>query len=190
MKSTGARRLARATLGATRRWIAAGCATAQWKARFARRYPPPTPALAGDPNPSSLDQPLQAKHHHIDPRKQIPGGRHQIGIPGGFNSESVAGFLSECLAGFLGIRRQKIAMAVAAGHRRRGRPAWAATVEKLNRRAERPLDRVLVTELARRSSDGQAARCRPLRISPWPVSSSSRALTAPSSSVPILSSRP
>jgi hypothetical protein len=104
MKSTGARRLARSTLGATRPWIAAGCATAQWKARFARRYPPPTPALAGDPNPSSLDQPLQAKHHHIDPRKQIPGGRHQIGIPGGFNSESVAGFLSECLAGFLGIR--------------------------------------------------------------------------------------
>jgi hypothetical protein len=34
----------------------------------------------------------------------MPGGRHQIGIPAGFNSESVAGFLSECLAGFLGIR--------------------------------------------------------------------------------------
>ena len=34
----------------------------------------------------------------------MPGGRHQIGIPAGFISESVAGFLSECLAGFLGIR--------------------------------------------------------------------------------------
>jgi hypothetical protein len=34
----------------------------------------------------------------------MPGGRHQIGIPAGFNSESVAGFLSECLADFLGIR--------------------------------------------------------------------------------------
>ena len=34
----------------------------------------------------------------------MPGGRHQIGIPAGFNSESVVGFLSECLAGFLGIR--------------------------------------------------------------------------------------
>jgi hypothetical protein len=33
----------------------------------------------------------------------MPGGRHQIGIPAGFNSESVAGFLSECLAGFLGM---------------------------------------------------------------------------------------
>jgi hypothetical protein len=36
----------------------------------------------------------------------MPGGRHQIGIPAGFNSESVAGFLSECLAGFLGIRNR------------------------------------------------------------------------------------
>jgi hypothetical protein len=34
----------------------------------------------------------------------MPGGRHQIGIPAGFNSESVAGFLSECLAGFIGNR--------------------------------------------------------------------------------------
>ena len=47
----------------------------------------------GDPNPSPLDQPGQAKHHPIDPRKQTPGGRHQIGIPAGFKSESVAGFL-------------------------------------------------------------------------------------------------
>ena len=37
----------------------------------------------------------------------MPGGRHQIGIPAGFNSESVAGFLSECLAGFLGIRNNR-----------------------------------------------------------------------------------
>jgi hypothetical protein len=34
-------RPARPTLGAARPWITAGCATAQWKARFARRYPPP-----------------------------------------------------------------------------------------------------------------------------------------------------
>jgi hypothetical protein len=40
----------------------------------------------------------------MDPRKQTPGGRHQIGIPAGFKSESVAGFLLECLAGFIGIR--------------------------------------------------------------------------------------
>ena len=37
----------------------------------------------------------------------MPGGRHQIGIPAGFKSESVAGFLSECLAGFVGIRMEE-----------------------------------------------------------------------------------
>ena len=103
MKSTGARRLARSTLGATRPWIAAGCATAQWKARSVRRYPPPLELLRAS-KPSPLDQRLRAKHHRMDPRKQTPGGRHQIGIPAGFKSESVAGFLSECLAGFVGIR--------------------------------------------------------------------------------------
>ena len=36
--------------------------------------------------------------------KQTPGGRHQIGTPAGFKSESVAGFLLECVAGFIGIR--------------------------------------------------------------------------------------
>ena len=35
-----ARRAARPTASAARPWITAGCATAQWKARFARRYPP------------------------------------------------------------------------------------------------------------------------------------------------------
>ena len=35
----------------------------------------------------------------------MPGGRHQIGTPAGFKSESVAGFLSECMAGFVGIRK-------------------------------------------------------------------------------------
>ena len=40
----------------------------------------------------------------MDPRKQTPGGRHQIGIPAGFKSESVAGFLLECVAGFIGNR--------------------------------------------------------------------------------------
>jgi hypothetical protein len=34
----------------------------------------------------------------------MPGGRHQIGIPAGFKSESVAGFLVECVAGFVGNR--------------------------------------------------------------------------------------
>ena len=36
----------------------------------------------------------------------MPGGRHQIGTPAGFKSESVAGFLLECPAGFIGIRIQ------------------------------------------------------------------------------------
>ena len=38
------------------------------------------------PEPRPLDQSGQAKHHPIDPRKQTPGGRHQIGIPAGFKS--------------------------------------------------------------------------------------------------------
>jgi hypothetical protein len=67
--------------------------------------PPPDPVLTnltffsfcGGPNPCPLDQSGQAKHHHFDPRKQTPGGRHQIGTPAGFKSESVAGFLLECL---------------------------------------------------------------------------------------------
>src|SRR5271168_1866054 len=60
--------------------------------------------ICGGPNPCPLDQSGQAKHHHFDPRKQRPGGRHQIGTPAGFKSESVAGFLLECVAGFVGIR--------------------------------------------------------------------------------------
>ena len=68
MKSTGARRPARPTLGAARPWITAGCATAQWKARFARRYPPPLePPLAnrafssfcGGLNPGRLTHPAK-----------------------------------------------------------------------------------------------------------------------------------
>ena len=47
---------------------------------------------------------VAAQHHRPDPRKRTPGGPHQIGIPAGFRSESVAGFLSECMAGFLGAR--------------------------------------------------------------------------------------
>ena len=98
---------------ARRPWITAGSATAQWKARSARRYPPPhDPSLTrrtffsfcGGPTPCPLDQSSQAKHHHFDPRKQTPGGRLQIGTPAGFKSESVAGFLLECVAGFVGIR--------------------------------------------------------------------------------------
>ena len=42
---------------------------------------------------TSLDQRLRAKHHRIDPRKQTPSDRHQIGrIQTSFQSESVAGF--------------------------------------------------------------------------------------------------
>ena len=44
----------------------------------------------------------------MDPRKQTPGGRHQIGIPAGFKSESVAGFLLECVAGFIGNRNLRL----------------------------------------------------------------------------------
>ncbi len=114
VKSARARRPARRTLGATRPWTTTGYATAQWKARSARRCPPPPgPILTnrnffsfcGGPNPCPLDQSGQAKHHHSDPRKQTSGGRHQIGTPAGFKSESVAGFLLECVAGFVGIRR-------------------------------------------------------------------------------------
>jgi hypothetical protein len=114
VKSARARWRAHRTLGATRRWTTTGYATAQWKARSARRCPPPPgPTLTnrnffsfcGGPNPCPLDQSGQAKHHHFDPRKQRPGGRHQIGTPAGFKSESVAGFLLECVAGFVGIRR-------------------------------------------------------------------------------------
>ena len=113
MKSARARWRAHRTLGATRRWTTTGYATAQWKARSARRcQPPPGPTLTnvnffsfcGGPNPCPLDQSSQAKHHHFDPRKQTPGGRHQIGTPAGFKSKSVAGFLLECVAGFVGIR--------------------------------------------------------------------------------------
>src|SRR5271165_2371549 len=60
------------------------------------------------PEPRPLDPSGQAKHHSIDPRKQTPGGRHQIGTPAGFKSESVAGFKSECMAGFVGIRNKAI----------------------------------------------------------------------------------
>src|SRR5208282_3690896 len=61
-------------------------------------------SFCGDPNPCPLDQSVRPKHHLLDPRKQSPGRRHQIGTPAGFKSESVAGFLLECLAGFVGIR--------------------------------------------------------------------------------------
>ena len=66
--------------------------------------PTATQALAELQIHPGLDQRLRAKHHRRDPRKQTPSGRHQIGIPAGFKSESVAGFLLECVAGFVGIR--------------------------------------------------------------------------------------
>ena len=76
----------------------------------ALRPPLPTanPALAGIQIQVSLDQRLGAKHHRRDPRKQTPGGRHQIGIPAGFKSESVAGFLLESVADIIGIRRGSV----------------------------------------------------------------------------------
>ena len=67
--------------------------------------PTATQALAELQIQPGLDQRLRAKHHRRDPRKQTPSGRHQIGIPAGFKSESVAGFLLECVAGFVGIRK-------------------------------------------------------------------------------------
>ena len=75
----------------------------------ALRLPLPTAtrALAEIQIQASLDQRLRAKHHHKDSRKQTPGGRHQIGIPAGFKSESVAGFLLECVAGIIGIRTRR-----------------------------------------------------------------------------------
>jgi len=51
-----------------------------------------------------LTDPAKTNIFLSDPRKQTSGGRHQIGTPAGFKSESVAGFISECLAGFVGIR--------------------------------------------------------------------------------------
>ena len=57
----------------------------------------PTLRLCGGPIPCPLDQSGRAKHHHSDPRKHAQGGRHQIGTPAGFKSESVAGFLLECM---------------------------------------------------------------------------------------------
>jgi hypothetical protein len=66
--------------------------------------PTATQALAELQIQPWLDQRLRAKHHRRDPRKQTPGGRHQIGTPAGFKSVSVAGFLLECVAGFVGIR--------------------------------------------------------------------------------------
>ncbi len=68
--------------------------------------PTATQALAELQIQPWLDQRLRAKHHRRDPRKQTPSGRHQIGIPAGFKSESVAGFLLECVAGFVGIRKR------------------------------------------------------------------------------------
>ena len=68
--------------------------------------PTATQALAELQIQPWLDQRLRAKHHRRDPRKQTPSGRHQIGIPAGFKSESVAGFLLECVAGFVGIRNR------------------------------------------------------------------------------------
>ena len=72
--------------------------------------PTATQALAELQIQPWLDQRLRAKHHRRDPRKQTPSGRHQIGIPAGFKSESVAGFLLECVAGFVGIRNMSSAV--------------------------------------------------------------------------------
>ena len=100
------------TGGATRPWITAGYATAQWRARLSPPLPTATrhvvlnqsPSLGRLENRTALTDPVQANIIVSDPRKQTSGGRHQIGTLAGFKSESVAGFILECLAGFVGIR--------------------------------------------------------------------------------------
>jgi hypothetical protein len=68
-------RPARPTLGAARPWITAGCATAQWKARFARRYPPPLePPLANRAFSSFCEGLNPGRLTHPAKRKQL---RHQ-----------------------------------------------------------------------------------------------------------------
>ena len=67
--------------------------------------PPPLQAAPGSQNRTVLTDPAKTNIFISDPRKQTSGGRHQIGTPAGFKSESVAGFKSESLAGFVGIRR-------------------------------------------------------------------------------------
>ncbi len=102
----------RSTGGAARPWITAGSATAQWRARSARRYPPPPirrsgPSFFTSPGgriQTVLTNPAKTNIFISDPRKQTSGGRHQLGTPAGFKSELVAGFISECPAGFVGIR--------------------------------------------------------------------------------------
>jgi len=74
------------------------------RARSARRYPPPPirrsgPSFVTNPgggNQTVLTSPVKTNIFISDPRKQTSGGRHQIGTPAGFKSESVAGFISEC----------------------------------------------------------------------------------------------
>jgi hypothetical protein len=61
-------------------------------------------------NARNLDENADACVYRGAPRKQTPGGRHQIGIPAGFKSESVAGFLLECVAGFVGNCRPLFSM--------------------------------------------------------------------------------
>ena len=113
MRSTGAPGPPRVTRGAARPWIRRAALR-----RHGERAPPALPtatrsvhvtnptffSICGGSNPSQLDQSGQAKHHHSDPRKQTPGGRHQIGTPAGFKSESVADFLLEYVADIIGIR--------------------------------------------------------------------------------------
>jgi len=57
----------------------------------------------------AIDTPCRASltklaGQNIDAWKHAPDGRHQIGTPAGFRSESMAGLLSECMPGFVGIR--------------------------------------------------------------------------------------
>ena len=93
----------------------AGCATALWKARSARfthrhpSRPSRTPATSQSKEAQihpGLTDPARPNIITSNRAKQTSGGRHQIGTPAAFKSESVAGFLLECLAGFVGIRRR------------------------------------------------------------------------------------
>src|SRR5271168_3100752 len=89
LKATRARGPDSPTLGAARRWITAGSASALWRARYARRYPPP-------PNPPFHDPTilLGLRRPKIGARLTDPSRRNIIAPIRG-SERWVAGFKSE-----------------------------------------------------------------------------------------------
>ena len=73
---------------ARRPWITAGSATAQWKARSARRYPPPPKRLRSSKSNPGLTN-GSGQNIIAEIREADAEWPHQIGIPAGFKSESV-----------------------------------------------------------------------------------------------------